>query len=256
MIIDIHVHPPRGKNGDACSLSQMVASARRSGIDRLCLLGRVGENGPDPTPRQIVDCNTDTIAMARAWPEAVIGFCYLNPGHDPAFLRDEMERTLVAGPLRGIKLWVAVNCRDSRLDPILARAGELGVPVLHHAWYKSVGLVHNESSPADIAHLAARFPSVQIIMAHVTGCGFRGVADIKAFPNVSVDTSGSQPEHGIVEYAVAALGAERVLFGSDAPGRDFSCQLARALAADITPRQRDLILGGNACRLLKLGDLR
>ena len=251
MIIDTHVHPP-AQQGGRRALERMVAIARRNGIDRLCLLGCVGEDGPDPSPPQVRDCNTETMAAVQASPDAFYGFCYLNPSHDPAFLRDEMERTLVAGPLRGIKLWVAVNCRDSRLDPILARAGELGVPVLHHCWYKTVGLVYNESNPADIAHLAARFPRVQIIMAHLTGCGCRGVADVRAYPNVYVDTSGSQPEHGIVEWAVAQLGAERVLFGSDAPGRDFSCQLGRVLGADLSTRQRQLVLGGNACRLLRL----
>ena len=251
MIIDIHVHPPP-KEGGRRALERMAAVARRNGIDRLCLLGSVGEDGPDPTPPQIRDCNDETMAAVQAWPETYVGFCYLNPAHDPAFLRDEMERTLVAGPLRGIKLWVAVNARDARLDPILARAGELGVPVLHHCWYKTVGLVYNESNPADIAHLAGRFPHVRIIMAHLTGCGCRGVADVRAYPNVYVETSGSQPEHGIVEYAVAHLGAERVLFGTDAPGRDFSCQLGRVLGADLSARQRALILGGNARRLLRL----
>lgn len=251
MIIDIHVHPP-GKEDGCRAFDRMAALARRSGIDRLCLLGCVGEDGVDPSTEQVQACNTETIAAVRAWPEVFLGFAYLNPSHDPVFLRDEMERTLVAGPLRGIKLWVAVTCRDARLDPILARAGELGVPVLHHCWYKTIGRVHNESDPTDIAHLAARFPSVRIIMAHLTGCGYRGVADIQAQPNVSVDTSGSQPEHGIIEYAVAKLGAERVLFGSDAPGRDFSCQLGRVLGAELTRRQRELILGGNACRVLGL----
>lgn len=251
MVIDIHVHPPR-REGGRRPLGAMAASARRSGIDRLCLLGSVGEDGPDPTPEQVRACNTETMMAVQTWPETFCGFCYLNPSHDPAFLREEMERTLVAGPLRGIKLWVAVNCRDGRLDPILARAGELGLPVLHHCWYKTVGLVHNESNPADIAHLAARFPGVRIIMAHLTGCGYRGVADVRACPNVYVETSGSQPEQGIVEYAVAQLGAERLLFGSDAPGRDFSCQIGRVLGAHLTDRQRTQILGGNACRLLGL----
>jgi len=251
VIIDIHVHPPHQEGGRR-PLETMIAVARRSGIDRLCLLGCVGEDGYDPTPQQIRDCNTETMAQVRERPDVLSGFCYLNPSNDGAFTQDEIERTTVAGPLRGIKLWVAVNCRDARLDPIMARAEALGVPVLHHCWYKTVGHAYNESNPADIAHLAARFPKTRIIMAHLTGCGCRGVADIKAHPNVSVETSGSQPEHGMVEWAVAQLGAERVLFGSDATGRDFSCQLGRVLGADLTARQRDLILGGNARRLLRL----
>ncbi len=251
MTLDVHVHPPP-RQGGRRPFEALIASARRCGVDRLCLLGCVGEDGPDPTPEQVRGCNTETMAAVAAWPDAFCGFCYLNPAHDPGFLTEEIDRTVAAGPLRGIKLWVAVNCRDARLDPILERAGELGVPVLHHCWYKAVGKVYNESDPADLAHLAARFPGVRLIMAHLTGCGCRGVADIAEYPNVSVDTSGSQPESGIVEWAVAELGAERVLFGSDAPGRDIACQMGRILGARLTARQRELILGGNACRLLGL----
>ncbi|NLF15876.1 MAG: amidohydrolase family protein [Lentisphaerae bacterium] len=251
MVIDIHAHPPPERDGHR-DFQGLIDLARRQGIDRLCMLGRVGENGPDPTPEQIVLANTETMDAVKAYPDDLVGFAYLNPAHDPAFIRDEMDRTLATGTLRGIKLWVAVNARDARLDTVMTHAGDLGVPVLHHAWYKTVGLVYNESSPADIACLARRFPQVPIIMAHLTGCGCRGVADVQDCPNVLVDTSGSQPEQGIVEWAVAQLGAERLVYGSDVVGRDFGTQIGRVLGARLTARQRDLILGGNACRLLRL----
>ena len=48
------------------------------------------------------------------------------------------------------------------------------------------------------------------------------------------------------------LGAERVVWGSDAAGRSFASQLAKVLGADITAGQRDLILGGNIARLMRL----
>jgi len=83
-------------------------------------------------------------------------------------------------------------------------------------------------------------------------CKANGVADVQDCPNVLVDTSGSQPEQGIVEWAVAQLGAERLVYGSDVVGRDFGTQIGRVLGARLTARQRDLILGGNACRLLRL----
>jgi len=89
-------------------------------------------------------------------------------------------------------------------------------------------------------------------MAHLSGCGWRGVADIAPFENILIDTCGSQPESGLVEYAVRELGAQRVLFGSDAPGRDFASQLGRVLAADISEHDRQAILGGNALKLLQL----
>ena len=252
MIIDIHAHPLASaltKGGDPAE--ELARLARCNGIDRICLLGPVGESGMDPDPNQIREANDQTQDWVTRWPEVYDGFCYLNPAHDPVFLHEEMDRCLVAGPFRGIKLWVAVNARDARIDPIMERAAQQDVPVLFHAWYKTVQKAYNESNPADIAHLAARFPQTTLIMAHLTGSGVRGVLDIKPFPNVYLDTSGSQPHAGLVEYAVQQLGARRVVFGSDVPGRDFGVQLARVYGARITERQKALILGGNAERLLK-----
>jgi hypothetical protein len=110
----------------------------------------------------------------------------------------------------------------------------------------------DESNPADIADLARRHPKTKIIMTHLTGCGPRGVLDIRPCPNVYVDTSGSQPFSGVVEYAVEKLGAERVLYGSDTPIRDLACQLGRISGAKISRHARDLIFGLNAKELMGL----
>ena len=88
-------------------------------------------------------------------------------------------------------------------------------------------------------------------MAHLCGCSDRGVELVADCPNVHVDTSGSQPEAGLVEYAVKRLGARRVLYGSDAPGRGFGPQLAKVLGAAISDADRERILALNARELLQ-----
>ena len=65
----------------------------------------------------------------------------------------------------------------------------------------------------------------QIIMAHLTACGLRGVMEIADVPNVWIDTSAYLPFAGLVEYAVEKLGAERVLYGSDLVIRDLPAQI-------------------------------
>jgi len=49
---------------------------------------------------------------------------------------------------------------------------------------------------------------------------------------------------------VRELGAERVLYGSDAGGRSFASQLAKVHGADIPERSKRLILADNLKRLL------
>ena len=253
MIVDVHVHhcigPERGS--PLRRLNWLLALADQAGIDRLCLLGNVLRFGVHQSPRQVGAINDATLALVKRRPDRLLGFCFLNPQHGVGFLNEEIDRCIVAGGLAGIKLEADVNARDRRLGPIMKRAAQLGVPVLHHAWYKTVGRLPDESDPSDIAFLARRFPETTIVMAHLIGAGIRGVLDVLPCPNVLVDTSGSQPVSGILEYAVEKLGAERILYGSDACGRDFSSQLGKIHGAKLTQRQRGLILGRNALRLLR-----
>jgi predicted TIM-barrel fold metal-dependent hydrolase len=50
--------------------------------------------------------------------------------------------------------------------------------------------------------------------------------------------------------AVRELGAERVLYGSDAAGRSFASQLGKVMGADIPETARRLVLGENLRRML------
>jgi hypothetical protein len=62
--------------------------------------------------------------------------------------------------------------------------------------------------------------------------------------------SGFDPTVGFVEMAVRELGAERVVYGSDAGGRSFASQLAKVQGADSPAEAKRLILAGNLRRLL------
>jgi predicted TIM-barrel fold metal-dependent hydrolase len=132
----------------------------------------------------------------------------------------------------------------------MTAAAERGVPVLQHAWLKTTGNQPDESAPQDVAELARRHPQVTIIMAHLNGHTPRGIEAVVNISNVVVDTSGGDPESGMLELAVLRLGAKRVLFGSDAPVRHFGVSLAKVLGAELPERAKCDILWNNAARLL------
>ncbi|MBD3291776.1 MAG: amidohydrolase family protein, partial [Armatimonadia bacterium] len=194
------------------------------------------------------DC---TMALMGEDPHFWLGGMYLSPNHAPEFIREEARRC-VAGGMVAIKHGTEVNARDPRLDPIAEAAAELDVPLLYHAWYKMVEKRPEESDGSDIADLARRHPDTRIIMAHLTGVGRRGVQDVEDLPNVWIDTCGGWYDTGLVEYAVSHLGADRVLYGSDYPGRDYSAQVGRVTGADISDADREKILWRNAEALLGL----
>ncbi|HWV24284.1 MAG TPA: amidohydrolase family protein [Thermomicrobiales bacterium] len=252
MIIDCHTHFPAGDSVyREEDVERCLALANRAGIDHLVYLFNTADGAYDPPPDVVVRNNDLGIELATRHPDRFSAFCYLNPAHDVAFLEREMQRCLIDGPCVGIKLWIAVKATDARLDPIMLKAAELGVPVLHHAWYKATEYVFNESTPAEIAHLARRHPETTIIMAHLAGGGERGVLDVRDCPNVLVDTSGAQPVAGLVRYAVDQLGPDRVIFGSDWPIRDFGVQRARVESADLPDAVKARILGGTMQRVLE-----
>jgi predicted TIM-barrel fold metal-dependent hydrolase len=102
----------------------------------------------------------------------------------------------------------------------------------------------------DLAVLAARHPGAVIICGHSGGDWEQGIRAIRPHRNVYTDLGGGDPTAGFTEMAVRELGAERVLFGSDAGGRSFASQLAKVVGADLPEPARRLILGENLKRLL------
>jgi predicted TIM-barrel fold metal-dependent hydrolase len=250
-MIDFHIH---NTENNLTEIQDIIARGDTLGIDKMVLLADVFAFGAYPNELEVKQINDWTIEFVNQFAGKLYGFCFLNPSNSPEFVKSEIDRCYNAG-LCGIKLEVSLNCRSSKLDVLMQKAEELDIPVLHHCWYKTTDKCEEESDPSDLADLARRFPEVNIIVAHLAGIRERGLNAIADYSNVFVDTSGGQPVADLVEYAVNLLGAERVIFGSDAygaRGRDQACQLGRVLGANISSENKDLILKLNAERLLKL----
>ncbi|HJN15929.1 MAG TPA: amidohydrolase family protein [Armatimonadota bacterium] len=247
-IVDVHTHPQWEQPFE--QMAHVLRLADKVGIGRIVVLGGNLGFGYQPIAEQVMAINDLTMRLVDRWPGRLIGFCRLNAGLDDAVVEREVERCIRDGNLRGIKLAVWPNARSAELDATMHLAQAMGLPVLHHCWYKTTCKYEGESDPTDMAHLAARFPEVRIVVAHLTAAGMRGVQDIRPYPNLAIDTSGSQCFSGIVEYAVSVLGADRILFGSDIPGRGFSAQLGRIYGASIGEADKAKVLYGNAERLL------
>ena len=254
MIIDIHSHFPWAPDYPRPQdVDLFVRRAERFGVDRLCLSGNVVLHGNNPTARQVREINEWTLHAIARHPERIVGLCFLNPLTGADAVRREIDWAIGRNGFRGIKLLLSVNCRSGKVDPVMVRAGELGVPVLHHSAYNTLGLpIATASTPADMADLAGRFPGVSIIMAHLGHTRVQGLTEIAPYRNLSVDVSGSQPTRGLLEEAVRRLGAERIVFGTDLPIRDYAGMLGKMFEAPLTDRQRRMILGQNAARLLRL----
>lgn len=250
MVIDCHVHIQGGYGTSEDRMGYLLDYADRIGIDRLCLcLGT--SRDPRPAPGDFRRDNDMVRAALERYPDRYLGFAYLNP----CYLReslDEIERCIADGPFVGIKLWVALQCSEPNLDPICERAAELGAPILQHTWLKITGNLPYESTPWDVAEIARRHPDVNFILGHSGGNWEMGYRIVQDLPNIYAEVAGGDPELGQTEMGVAMLGADRIVYGSDAPGRSFASQIAKVRGADISDGDRAKILGGNMQRMLRL----
>ena len=254
--LDIHVHPLNcfgsyRVSSPGADADRLVDTARISGVTRMCVFSLHATTPYEPTPQQCRQANDYVLRMRDTQPEAILPFCYVTPAF-PDEAVAEIERCVSGQDMAGVKLWVARKATDTGLDPIMEAAVAKDVPVLQHAWLKTTGNLPGESTPFDVADLARRHPRARIIMAHLNGVGYRGIEAVVDVPNVVVDTSGGDPESGLVEAAVHRLGAHRVVYGSDAPIRHFGVTMNKVLGADIPDEAKRSILWDNALRVLKL----
>jgi predicted TIM-barrel fold metal-dependent hydrolase len=248
-IWDVHTHLVGiAGNTPEARLGRLLELADRMGIARLCVyMGMTWSY--DPSPADLRRQNDQVLSAISRYPDRAFGFVYLSPKHPRASL-DELNRCVADGPMVGVKLWVAGHADAPELDAIVERATELKAVVFQHTWIKITGNLPGESTPMQLAKLAARHPEAKLICGHTGGDWEQGIRAVRPHPNISADLGGGDPVAGITEMAARELGAERVLFGSDAPGRSFASQLAKVYGADVPEDVKQRIFSGNLRRLL------
>jgi predicted TIM-barrel fold metal-dependent hydrolase len=240
-IIDIHTHIWHDRTDrEANDLIRMMDRYDVAWIGVSALVG-----GQQPTPNDVRAANDAVAAFRRREPQRVQGFCYLNPRHGPGAL-DELKRCVETHGFEFIKLWVSAHADEACVFPIIEKSIDYGMTVLQHAFCKATGLLEHESNPVNVANLARRYSEARIIMAHMGADFTFGCNAIRDCPNVWTDMCGTYCETGMIDYALRTIGAERVLFGTDALGASFLNNLYKVLDTPMTDRQKRLLFHDNA----------
>lgn len=250
MIIDVHVHTmPRG---DREPLALLRRECRRCGVS-LMLASSIGQWSRFPPVEEVAAANEEARDFAERSDGLAKWLVYVNPQNDN--WGDELQRGRAGGAV-GVKLWVSLKDAAGRLDGAAAavrRAAELDLPVLIHTYHRTNYNPPGEITLAELADLAAACPRARLIGAHAGGNWRHAIGVLRGRAGgACVDISGSFPEKGMVEALVGDLGADRVVFGSDMPGRSLPSQLAKVVFADITEDQKRQILCENAARIFGL----
>ncbi len=188
--------------------------------------------------------NAMVFRAADSHPE-MLGYVYVDPREKQEALR-QINAYLDHPAMIGIKLWISCPANDPVVRPIAQVAAEAGLVMLVHSWRRGTKLSKGyQTLPRQVTDLALRFPDVPFIMAHMGGDWETGILEVKRADNILVDTSGSINEAGMIEKAVALLGADRVVYGSDAPGSAYLPNLGKILSAEVAESEKLKILAGN-----------
>ena len=262
-IWDSYFTPSFGHPG-ADGSSQLMADVERSlpairkgQFERLTYFAHVGVGTTtDPAYEELALSNSDVVLKPlQRWPKLLLGMIQLNANNVPASL-DAINRWIADGPMLGVYFPgggpAALICNHRNFDRLIERISELKAVIMQHTWFKTGGKhSKGESTPSELAELAARHPQQKFICAHAGGEWQRGIRAVQSSPSIYVETSGFDATSGFIEMAVRELGSERIIFGSHLPSRSLGTELSKVTAAEITDAERRLILGENYRTLLK-----
>lgn len=251
---DLYAKP----NARLRSAEDLIAAMDRAAVDRAVVFG-FGWRDMDLCRQD----NDYVIESVDRYPERLIGFAIVNPAAGDEAIQ-EIERCAAAG-LCGIGELMP-DGQGYRLDdqqvmaPIVEATAEYGMPLLTHCsepvghLYPGKGTV----TPDEVIRFARLFPETTLVCAHWGG----GAIFYELMPEVSqvmrnvyYDTAASLYLYQDDIFALAARWAPgKVLFATDYPLITPHRFIQRMRAVRMPTATLRRMLGGNAWRVLELGD--
>lgn len=237
LVIDAHNHLG-DRPGARQTGAELVAKLDAAGVDKAVVFPFVEGNFTN-------DFVNDAY---RQFPDRLIPYCAVNPWERNA--ADVVRQCIKEWGFKGLKLHPTINgfhLADPELvNPLFQLADELDFPIIVH------GASDLYNAPPEFALMAARFPRVQLMMAHM---GFfwsvdQAITFAGQFENLYLETSRAPIFE--IQTAVKRIGPHKVIWGTDSPFVDYEFEFKKMERA--TPERSGYasIVGGNIARLLKL----
>lgn len=227
-------------DGDA---ERMIARNRRMGIDRFMPSAWVG------IWADFEDGNHVVRRAMEQYPGEVIGYATLDPNYlDEREFAVWMRRVHEEWGFPGIKPYhprVRIPYNSPRYGQWFSYGNERRLICLLHA---SGGGFMKE-----VEEISERYPDMTFLLAH-TGADFPTARErlpiARERENVFLEITLTPVTYGIIEYLVNEVGAEKVVFGTDAPMRDPIPQFGWMCYSRCSDDELELMLGGNMERIL------
>ncbi|MCX8204739.1 MAG: amidohydrolase [Candidatus Nezhaarchaeota archaeon] len=235
LIIDFHVHlGPSLVLGVEVTLREVKEAMKEAGVDLAVVF-------PFPSTAVSQPSIIDWVAEVALADGSLVPFYYVLDDLKPP--SSQKFRGAKWHWVRGISDYKSNYevLRDPRLDEFASAMGRLKIPVIF------------EEELEFTEEFVDRYPDVLLVIPHVGMLGGAPRDFLKSFKErASVYFDTSLAPASVVVEAVEAVGAERVIFGSDVPFGYMSSELRKIKQLRLSDIDRGAILGGNAAKLLKL----
>lgn len=246
MIVDAHAHYGDWyfpiKNPDAAEIRE---SMRRLGIDRAVF------SSSSAIVYDFREGNRELAEVLKKAPE-FSGYVAVNCNYLPESLREidsYLSRKKETGFI-GVKVHPQLAGRSFDCDECLAiseAAAKYDAPILIHTFGSPL------ESPRNVLRAAEKIPEAKFILAHMGGYSWEeGIAVGSLRKNTFLEICGTCTDTRKLRAAIAAVGAERVLFGTDSTL--FAPEYVFGSIADmgLSEAEKRLVMGGNAERIFAL----
>jgi hypothetical protein len=239
VVIDAHRHIGTGIEADVES-QKLLADMSSNGVSMTVLV---------PSDFEIAVENqsgNDRVLKLAARHEGVLaGMATVNPWYGKKAIA-ELRRVAGNGAV-GLKLHPLLQgfalC-DPLVHPVIEAAQQLDLAVYAHTGSPPY------AEPLQLAELARTFPDARFILGHGGSTDFKAdaLAAAQLAENIVIETSWTLPERLL--RLVEVLGANRVMFGSDAPHSSLKLELANHRSASLDAASMAEVMGGTARRIL------
>ena len=174
---------------------------------------------------------------------------------------EELKRCVDQGFV-GYKGYTQVKINDPVYYPIIEKLIDLKMIIFMHAFCQlgvagyrmkyDIGKWYNTTIPEDMVEAAKRYPEAIFHFAQIGGGGDweYECKMLKDCPNIYVDTSGSNNEGNMIDFALEYLGEDRLFFGTDT---SYYQGVGDILASELNDGQRKKIFFDNYNAVLRKG---
>lgn len=209
------------------------------------------------TPEEFKSSNDLAIEAMKRFPNRVVGQLSVNPRYKKEAMY-EIDRCVDQG-LKGTRLYNQVKINDPLYYPLIEKFIDLKMIIFMHGeaqlgvgGYRmkyDANKALTTSTPDDFVDAAKRYPEAKFQFAHLGGGGDWEYMckTFQDYPNIYVDTGGSNNDENMIDFALDYLGEDRLFYGSDS---SYFQSIGRVFASNLNERQKKKLFYENYNKLL------